>query len=201
MIAKIKKQALFLVALYLGYSGYGAMQPDEEAALKLGVPEVLPEILDEDMPLRSALEEVQRVADPFHLGELNLKPMSVNDDENPVVDETGDDGATILELESTMRLPDGPIAFINKRRIGIGQNIVDLRDGPSPVLKSVRGPQVEIEYMDQVYVLDIHNMSRLQLGQSAGKLLRAAKVEESTAEPTAGNSANRTTASAPAADS
>jgi hypothetical protein len=197
MIAKIKKQALYLVALYLGYSGYGAMQPDEEVALKLDVPEALPAILDENMPLRDVLEVVRKVADPFHLGELNLKPVSTNDDESPVVDESGDDGATILELESTMRLPGGPIAFINKRRIGIGQNIVDVRDGPSPVLKSVRGPQVEIEYMDQVYVLDIHNMSRLQLGKSAGKLLSAPKGEESVGDPSAGGSAN--SAASPAA--
>lgn len=174
MIAKVKKQSLLLVAMYLGWTGYGATQPDEEAALDLSIAEALPEVSDENMPIREAAQAVAKVLDPFRLGEMEVRPVET-DDGGPVMPERVEEDATVLELNSTMRLPSGGIAFINRRRIAVGDKIVSVANGPSPVLKSVRGPQVEIEYLGKTYVLDTHTMPRLSLRKAGAVLMAASK--------------------------
>lgn len=178
MIAKVKMQSLLLVGLYLGWSGYGAVQPEEDAALDLSVPEALPVVSDENMPLREKAAAVAEVVDPFRLGEMMVAKVIENDD-GPLVQESADEDATMLELNSTMRLPSGPIAFINRRRVAVGDKIISVANGPSPVLKSVRGPQIEIEYLDEVYVLDTHSMPRLQLKRGTAVILSADKTDGS----------------------
>jgi hypothetical protein len=194
MIAKIKKQSLLLVALYLGWTGYGATQPAEESALDLTVPEPLPEVSAEDMPLRLKDQVIAQLIDPFRLGQMKVAPV-VTDDERQVTSETVDDDATVLELNSTMRLPSGPIAFINRRRIAVGESIVSVANGPSPVLKSVRGPQIEIEYLEEIYVLDTHSMPRLVLKKGAAVIVAAANddsmgLEDGDGESGQGNTPN-----------
>jgi hypothetical protein len=182
MIAKLKSNILLLVALFLGYSGWGSAQADESGGLLQEQP-LLPEILSETLRLRDPEAKVLSLADPFRLAGLGMG-RNKREDDGPMQPINLDEGeqVPILELQSTMRLPEGGIAFFNHRKVNQGQAILPLAGGNSPVLKAVRGPLADVEYMGVVFTLDLNNFRSLKLSKNGGEILLPAVLASDSTE-------------------
>jgi hypothetical protein len=180
MIAKLKRHILMVVALFLGYTGWNSIQADEaDSAGLFSTETVLPEILPEDLRQRDKVAVAVSVADPFRVGD-NRRKTKVDGPALEVMSVDQGVEVPILQLQSTMRLPDGGIAFFNHRRVNQGQPILPLADGNSPILKAVRGPLADVEYLGEVFTLDLNNLRSLKLGKDGGEILLPTEAEGSS---------------------
>lgn len=169
MFEKIRRNAFFLAAVFFLWQGWSSVHAapetdgSEEEEKKISrMPSIRANFL------RGADDaQTEAPTDPFGILQqaLEKKAAAMEElgvtDSGPISDLGGDtesaaaNSASLLRLESTMRIGRSWVARINGQTLGIGDSLEGFDENQPPVLVSVEGTLAKLRYDGQIINLDL----------------------------------------------